>query len=97
MGEVAPAGTYTVRWSDMDRNGHMNNTHYPDLALDFVPAARMGQTPALIDLHFAGESRHGDTIAVSCGEAEGVCTVVGDTDRGRTFAARLTWGEADGL
>ena len=93
VGEVAPAGTYTVRWSDMDRNGHMNNTHYPDLALDFVPAARMGQTPATIDLHFAGESRHGDTITLSCGDADGITTVVGDTDRGRTFAARITWGE----
>ena len=88
---TVPAGTYTVRWSDIDRNGHMNNTHYADLMLDFAP---IGRVPALVDLHFAGESRLGDTIAVSSGDTDGVTTVVGDTDRGRTFAARIVWGEA---
>lgn len=87
---LAPAGAYTVRWSDLDRNGHMNNSHYADLALDFAPR---GRTPALIDLHFAGESRLGDTITLSRGEDGEACTVVGETDRGRTFAARITWGE----
>ena len=90
---LSPAGTYTVRWSDMDRNGHMNNTHYADLMLDYLPAACVGRVPALVDLHFAGESRCGDAIAISCAATEEGCTVVGDTDRGRTFAARLTWGE----
>jgi len=97
VGGLIPAGEYTVRLSDQDRNGHMNNTHYADLALDFVPAHRLGGVPALVDLHFAGESRHGDTIVVSCGEQDGVCTVAGDTHRGRTFAARIQWGDADGL
>ena len=88
---TAPAGSYTVRRSDIDRNGHMNNTHYADLMLDFAPT---GRTPALVDLHFAGESRLGDAIAIACGDTDGVTTVVGDTDRGRTFAARIVWGEA---
>ena len=90
VADIAPAGTYTVRWSDMDRNGHMNNSHYADLALDFAPR---GRTPALIDLHFAGESRLGDTITLSRGEDGDTCTVVGQTQNGRTFAARITWGE----
>ncbi len=90
---LSPVGEYTVRRSDMDRNGHMNNTHYADLALDFVPAHRAECVPALMDLHFASESRCGDTIAVSCGETEGVCTVAGDTAGGRIFAARIWWGE----
>lgn len=87
---LTPVGTYTVRWSDMDRNGHMNNTHYADLMLDFAP---QGRTPALVDLHFAGESRQGDTIAVSYGDTDGVTIVAGDTDRGSTFTARIVWGE----
>ena len=90
VGDVTPVGAYAVRRSDMDRNGHMNNTHYADLMLDFAPAERR---PALVDLHFAGESRYGDTITIACGTADGVSTVVGDTDRGRTFAARIVWGE----
>ena len=88
--ELPPVGAYTVRLSDMDRNGHMNNTHYADLALDFAPR---GRTPALIDLHFAGESRLDDTITISCAADTAACTVVGATDRGRTFAARIQWSD----
>ena len=91
VAETTPCGVYAVRRSDMDRNGHMNNTHYADLMLDFAP---IGRIPALVDLHFAGESRLGDTIAVFSGDTDGVTTVVGDTDRGRTFAARIVWGDA---
>ena len=87
---LVPAGSYTVRRSDIDRNGHLNNTHYADLMLDFVPADRI---PALVDLHFAGESRRGDTIAVAVADAQDVTTVAGDTDRGRSFAARIVWGK----
>ena len=91
VAETTPCGTYTVRRSDMDRNGHMNNTHYADLMLDFIPD---GRVPALVDLHFAGESRRGDTIAVSCAHGADATTVVGETTRGRTFAARIVWGDA---
>lgn len=30
-------GEKTVRYSDTDTNGHMNNTHYPDLVCDHLP------------------------------------------------------------
>lgn len=93
LGEQTEAGVYRVRWSDLDRNGHMNNTHYADLVQDFLPAHRLGAVPALVDLHFVGESRLGDTIAVSHTEEETATTLVGENPRGRTFAARLTWGD----
>lgn len=90
---VEPVGEYRVRWSDIDRNGHMNNTHYADLMLDGLSAERLAGLPAEVDLHFAGECVMGDTLTLSACEAEGVTTVTGDTDRGRSFAARIRWGD----
>ena len=88
---VEPVGEYRVRWSDIDRNGHLNNTHYADLMLDGLSAERLVGQPAEVDLHFAGECVMGDTLTLSACEAEGVTTVTGDTDRGRSFAARIRW------
>ena len=90
---VAPVGQYTVRWSDTDRNGHLNNTHYADLMLDYLPADRLAGDPVEVDLHFAGECLLGDTLTLSATQQEGVSTVTGDTARGRSFAARIRWAE----
>ncbi|MBE6806934.1 MAG: hypothetical protein E7527_02815 [Ruminococcaceae bacterium] len=90
---VAPAGEYRVRWSDTDRNGHLNNTHYADLMLDYLPAERLAQDPVEIDLHFAGECLRGDTLTLAYAETGDTGTVTGDTARGRSFSARIRWGE----
>ena len=87
------AGTYTVRRSDIDRNGHMNNTRYADLMWDFMPSLWQGCEPKDVELYFAGESRQGDTLSVvvSLEKDDEIC-VAADTDRGRTFAAKITLG-----
>lgn len=92
--DPADAGTYAVRWSDIDRNGHMNNTRYADLAWDFLPSHLQGGTPRDVELYFAGESRQGDVLSL-CAATDGgnVACVAGDTDRGRTFAARVIFTE----
>ncbi|MBQ6849339.1 MAG: hypothetical protein IJN76_04705 [Clostridia bacterium] len=87
---LSPVGEYTVQSEDIDYNQHMNNTHYADLMLDYLPGDRV---PALVDLHFAGESRLGDTVTVYGADADGTTVVVGDNPRGRSFAARIAWGE----
>ena len=87
-----PAGEYRVRWSDTDRNGHLNNTHYADLMLDYLPGERLEQDPVEVDLHFAGECLLGDTLTLAYAAAEDGCTVIGETQRGRSFAARIRYG-----
>lgn len=34
---IEDAGERTIRYCDIDYNGHMNNTRYPDMLCDFVP------------------------------------------------------------
>lgn len=92
--EEKDSGTHRVRWSDIDRNGHMNNTRYADLTWDALPEEWQDAAPVDVEIHFAGESRQGDTIALSASaEAENILCVAGDTDRGRVFAAKITFGE----
>ncbi len=87
---LAPAGEYRVRWSDIDRNGHMNNTYYADLLYDFLPGDLLGRQPVDVQLHFAGESRLGDILTIASGVDEaGIAYVQGESQRGRTFAARV--------
>lgn len=91
--DTVPAGTYDVLWSDIDRNGHMNNTRYADLAWDFLPAMMQDLEPVDVELYFAGESRLGDILSLRASmEEDGACCVAGDTDRGRTFAAKIRFG-----
>ena len=94
LSAAAPQGTHTVRWSDIDRNGHMNNTRYADLTWDALPLDWQNETPTAIELHFAGESRQGDVISLSTPtEAERILCVAGDNANGRVFSAKITFGE----
>ena len=86
--------THKVRWSDIDRNGHMNNTRYADLMWDVVPDEWQDETPTDVELHFAGESLQGDMLMLcSSVEADNVLCVAGDSHRGRVFSAKITFGE----
>ena len=94
VGDTTAAGTYEVRWSDIDRNGHMNNTRYADLAWDFLPTVWQDRNPADIELYFAGESRQGDTLSLCVSmDGENACCVAADTPRGPTFAAKIVFSE----
>lgn len=87
--ELSPAGEYRVRWSDLDRNGHMNNTHYADFLCDFVPGGMTDLEPRDIQLHFAGECRLGDDLTMTASRMNDTACVVGETQRGRAFSAQV--------
>ena len=92
--EERDLGTHKVRWSSIDRNGHMNNTCYADLAWDLVPEEWQDATPTDVEIHFSGESRQGDML-VNClsVEADNVLCVAADNHRGRAFSAKITFSE----
>lgn len=62
-GEPEVVGTRTVAYSDCDYNGHMNNTHYPDLLCDFLPAGESRPVQDLV-INFLGEAPLGETLTV---------------------------------
>lgn len=64
-------GERTVGYSDIDCNGHMNNTNYPDMLCNFLPDMN-GRRVVSFSISFGSEARIGETFKVYCGENDGV-------------------------
>lgn len=80
-----------VRFSDLDRNQHMNNTRYVSLAMDALYSFLQGAPQKLvvdaISIRFMAECLHQDPLQVY-GEAR-------ESEDGRCFAMRLERQEHD--
>ena len=70
-GSLAPCGGEIVAarqvwFSELDRNGHMNNTRYLDWAMDLLPALlRRNKNPKEATLCYLSEIREGDQIQLT--------------------------------
>lgn len=59
-------GQRQIMYSDVDFNGHMNNTRYPDMVCDFLPPEAMeGKWLRQMSLSYMREAALGDTLSVS--------------------------------
>ncbi len=75
--EMHYAGEKTILYSDIDLNGHMNNTNYPDMYMSFLPELSYvrgtGQKGMYISgmlINFAAEAPLGEVIKVYSGRKE---------------------------
>jgi acyl-ACP thioesterase len=96
--EMGNSQTRTVRYTDLDINGHMNNCRYPDWVLDLLPAAFHGQHEAReLTLCYMSEVRENEEVALHWDLSEdGVLTMeaVRNSDQmptahSRVFSARV--------
>ncbi|MBR1456759.1 MAG: hypothetical protein IJ594_06320 [Oscillospiraceae bacterium] len=62
---------FTVPYSYVDLNGHMNNARYFDLAEDSIPAAAAGRRLRLVCTEYAAEARLGETLQVRWAAEQG--------------------------
>ena len=62
--------SFTVPYSYIDMNGHMNNTRYFDLAENLSPAAAEGRDPVGILVEYAAELRLGGPYELLYGQFE---------------------------
>lgn len=67
--EMENAGERRIVYSDIDYNGHMNNTHYPDLFCDFTPDIRARRVTGMM-FSFLHEAAFGHTLKVLRSETE---------------------------
>jgi uncharacterized protein YoaH (UPF0181 family) len=72
---------FTVPYSYLDQNGHMNNTRYLDLAEDLIPAALEGKKLKSIHTRYQNEVRHGDVIELQWQELNGIYRVSGGGEK----------------
>lgn len=79
-------GERRALYSDLDANGHMNNTVYGDIVWDFLPpdvrdAARQ------IQINYLGETEQCDTLNISGAECGGKFLMRGENANGLSFTA----------
>ena len=63
--ELKAAGTRQVRFSELDRNGHMNNSFYMDWVQDLLPSAFHRNHPLTdFTVCYLSEAREGDPVRI---------------------------------
>lgn len=56
-------GEYTIEHSDIDVNGHMNNTNYPRIICNCIPSIEKIRIKS-IGIYFANEAKKGETLKI---------------------------------
>ena len=74
-------GSFTVPYSYLDLNGHMNNTRYFDLAEDRIDAAAAGRELREIQVEYSSEARLGDCLSVAVEQDGDRYYVSGETEK----------------
>ncbi len=85
----------TVRFSDLDINGHMNNTRYADVILDAMTVEELsGRFLSELQLNYSMECRMGETIDISRATDENSYYVEGCSEDGtRRFESVLKFSK----
>lgn len=60
--DMEPVGRRYIRYSDIDYNGHLNNTVYADLLCDFVPGGMYGRNLREFGLTYTSEAKEGEEL-----------------------------------
>lgn len=85
------AGTYDVRYSDIDTNGHLNNTIYLDIISNCLPEP-FHQHLKFFKIDYSGEAKIGERLNIYFGHSsENVCYMrsVRESDGHECFSAKL--------
>ena len=83
---------FTVPYSYVDLNGHMNNTRYFDLAEDCISAAAEGRPLRAVSTEFKQEARLGETLSLAWGRDGERWYLAGAAEK-NVFRMSLTYGE----
>ena len=77
----------TVRYSDLDVMGHMNNLRYIEMFQDAYPRAFWERlSPDNMQINFLSQSREGETLSVCAKEENGTVTMAAVHEDGRLAA-----------
>lgn len=79
--------------SDMDYNGHLNNTVYADFISDYMPGGMAGKSPTGFQIHFAAEAEPGETLEIAAARQGDTAYFTGLHARGLCFEASCSFRE----
>lgn len=80
-------GKRTVRWSDLDGNGHLFSGNYGDIIWDALPEDLQTRTPREFQINYSREAVLGDTLLLEGCRSEEGCFVEGLGPHGPCFTA----------
>ncbi|WP_085831804.1 acyl-[acyl-carrier-protein] thioesterase [Clostridium merdae] len=83
--DMPVVGEREIRYSDLDYNGHVNNSVYSDIFCDFVPGGMHGRTLREFQIHYAMESLEGEVLQIQRQEKDGYIFMRGVNPRGISF------------
>lgn len=63
-------GEYTVKYSDIDFNGHMNNTNYADMICNVIPGTENMRVKS-IGICFHSEAKYKESLKIYMGKTDG--------------------------
>jgi len=91
--EMKPAGSHTVKYSDIDKNGHTNNVMYTVWAMDCLDFDHLIAHPVKEqEINFNREAMVGETVELTSGcTAEGVWYVEGTVGGQQSFVTKFTF------
>lgn len=78
-----------VRFSDIDYNGHVNNTVYADMALDCLDEKTLRNPIKGFEINFVNEVLPQETVEISVSEDVEGYTFFGNVGEKQSFAAKL--------
>ena len=85
--EAEELGIRTIRWSDLDGNGHLFSGNYADIIWDALPEDLQIQTPREFQINYSREAVLGDTLRLEGFRGEAGYFVEGLGPRGACFTA----------
>ena len=88
---VAFLGTFTVPYSYIDQNGHMNNTRYFDLAEDRMPAKLRERTLYRVQTEYSREARLDTEITLKSEQSDDTFLLVGENEGQKLFKLAFTY------
>lgn len=72
---------FTVPYSYVDLNGHMNNARYFDLAEDSIPAAAAGEKLRLVCAEYSNEAHLGEQLRLQWSREDKRCYMEGGAEK----------------
>jgi acyl-ACP thioesterase len=87
--DLPHAGERRVSHSDLDLNGHMNNTVYGDIVTDFLPAGVLEKGFREVQITYYKECREGDVLEIRAGTAASGVLLRGSCGGACSFTARV--------
>lgn len=80
----------TARFSDIDFNGHVNNTVYADIVTDCLPPEKLEAPIKSFTVNYVSEMLEGETLKISAAENGDTEYFKGEIDGRICFEAKLT-------